>query len=158
MATLDVRTHINASADRVWALIGDPTRMGEWSPECRAVNWARGSTAPARGARFKGHNRNGWRRWTTTGTLVDYEPGRDVAWDVSLGLLAVAQWRYRIEPDGDGQACTLTESFTDKRGGLVKRLGRVARGVSDTEAHNRRGMEQTLANVKVAAESATANA
>jgi uncharacterized protein YndB with AHSA1/START domain len=158
MLTLEVQTHIDASPDKVWSLIGDPTRMGDWSPECRSVTWARGSTTPDRGARFKGHNRNGWRRWTTTGNVVSYEPGRDIAWDVSIGLLAVARWGYRIEPDSDGRGCTVTESFTDKRGGLVKGLGRVARGVSDVETHNRRGMEQTLANVKAAAESANTSA
>ena len=102
MLEIEVDTHINAPPSRVWELIGDPTRMGDWSPECKRVNWTRRATRPELGARFKGHNRNGWHRWSTTGTLVAYEPGREVAWEVSFGPLAVARWGYRLEPDGTG--------------------------------------------------------
>lgn len=46
----------------------------------------------------------------------------------------------------------MTETFVDKRGRLPKALGPVARGVGDAAAHNRVGMEQTLAAIKLAAE------
>jgi len=152
---IEVNTHVDAPPSRVWELIGDPTRMGEWSPECKRVDWAGRSTRPEVGARFRGHNRNGWRRWSTTGTLVAYEPEREVAWDVSFGPLAVARWGYRVEPDGSG--CTVVESFEDKRGRIIKSAGSVARGVktADTETHNRRGMEETLAHIKAEAETAS---
>jgi uncharacterized protein YndB with AHSA1/START domain len=158
MPNIQVQAHFDASSDRVWALLADPTRMGEWSPECRSVTWARKGTTPAVGARFKGHNRNGWRRWTTTGTIATYEPGRNIAWDVNMGPLPVSQWGYRIDADPTGSGCTVTESFTDKRGLLIKGLGGPARGVTDTEGHNRQMMEETLARMKAAAESATTGA
>lgn len=151
---IEVSTRIDASPDEVWALVGDPARMGEWSPECRRVRWLGSVTGPAVGARFRGDNRIGWRRWSTTGTVSTYEPGRAVAWDVSVGPLAVARWSYRVEPDGTG--CILTESFEDRRGALITVIGSAARGVGDTETHNRAGMAQTLANVKAAAEAAPA--
>src|SRR4029077_16460812 len=44
---LDVSTHIDAPADRVWALLADPTRMGEWSPECQRVTWRGRVQTPA---------------------------------------------------------------------------------------------------------------
>jgi uncharacterized protein YndB with AHSA1/START domain len=156
---IEVTTHIDASPDRVWELIGDPTRMGEWSPECRRVEWVGLVSAPAAGARFRGHNRIGWRRWTTLGTVATYEPGREIAWDVRVGPLAVARWGFRVEPAEErvgevGGGCTLTESFTDHRGGLIKAIGTTVRGVGDTETHNRAGMAATLANIKAAAEGA----
>jgi hypothetical protein len=151
---IEVSTHINASPDAVWDLIGDPSRMGEWSPECRRVRWIGPVSAPAVGARFKGYNRIGWRRWSTVSTISGYETGREVAWDVAAGPLAVARWSYRLEPADGG--CTLTESFEDRRGVLIKVIGSAARGVGDTETHNRAGMAQTLANIKTAAETATA--
>jgi len=142
----------------VWALLADPTRMGEWSPECRRVTWRGRVHTPTVGARFTGHNRNGWRRWNTVGTLVSYRPGEELAWDVTFAKLAIAGWRYRIQPDADGKGCTVTESFEDKRGRLATALGPAARGVKDAEAHNKVGMQRTLEQIKAAAEGAVAEA
>jgi uncharacterized protein YndB with AHSA1/START domain len=151
---IEVSAHIDASPDAVWQLIGDPSRMGEWSPECRRVRWLDRASAPAVGARFKGYNRIGWRRWSTVGTVSTYEPQREVAWDVSVGPLAVARWAYRVEPAATG--CTLTESFEDRRGPLIRRIGTAVRGVGDTVRHNRAGMAQTIAKIKTAAETGQA--
>jgi uncharacterized protein YndB with AHSA1/START domain len=148
---IEVSTTIAASPGAVWERVGDPTRMGEWSPECRRVEWARGSATPALGARFRGHNRIGRRRWTTAGTVTTYEPGRAIAWDVTVGPLAIARWAYRLEPADGGAACVLTESFTDRRGPVMRVVGRAVRGIRDLETHNRAGMEHTLARIKAAA-------
>ena len=152
MGQVEVHTRIEAPPDQVWELIGDPTRMGEWSPECQKVEWTGGATGPGLKARFKGHNRLGWRRWTTTGTIVRYEPLVEVAWNVEFGLFPVAEWSYRIDADPDRAGCTVVESFVDRRGRLLHTLGPAARGVKDVDAHNRAGMEQTLARIKAAAE------
>jgi uncharacterized protein YndB with AHSA1/START domain len=152
MAEIEVTTTIEASPDQIWELIGDPTRMGEWSPECQRVEWARRAGEPAVNARFKGHNRNGWRRWSTTGTIVRYQPGREIAWDVDFASQAIARWSYRIDPDAAGGGCTLVESFRDLRSRPFQMLSMVARGVKDVETHNRAGMEETLARIKAAAE------
>lgn len=150
MSDVEVKVRIDAPAERVWSLVGDPTRMGEWSPECQRVEWKGGVDAPANGATFKGHNKLGWRRWSTAGKIVAFEPGREIAWDVNIGGMSVARWSYRVVPEGD--ACTLIEEFTDQRGSVVKVLGKVGRGVSDVATHNRAGMEHTLDQVKAAAE------
>jgi uncharacterized protein YndB with AHSA1/START domain len=155
MAETEVNVHIDAPPARVWELIGGPTRMGEWSPECRRVTWTRGADHPAVGVKFRGHNQRGWRRWSTTGTIVTFDPEHEISWDVDSGPLPVARWGYRIVPEPGGDACTVVESFRDRRGTIVKVLGVAARGVIDVDAHNRAGMEQTLARVKAAAESAT---
>jgi uncharacterized protein YndB with AHSA1/START domain len=158
MADAEVSVRIEAPPDRVWALIGDPTRMGEWSPECHQVTWAGGDGDARLGARFKGHNRRGWRRWTTTGTIVAFEPGHEIGWDVDFAGFPIARWGYRIEAGADGASCTVVERFSDRRGSAFRVLGPAARGVRDTTAHNRVGMEQTLARVKAAAETATSGA
>ena len=64
--------------------------------------------------------------------------------------MKVALWTYRFEPTDAG--CTVTETWTDERNALVKALGGPVSGVADRVAHNRAGMEQTLANLKAAAE------
>lgn len=156
MSQVEVTTRIEASPDRIWELVGDPTRMGEWSPECRRVEWIGGATGPALGARFRGHNRRGWRLWSTTSTIVGYEPRREIAWDVGVAGFGVARWSYRIEGEPGSDRCALVEMFRDRRGALFQALGPIARGVKDVEAHNRAGMEETLARIKTAAESVPA--
>jgi hypothetical protein len=46
----------------------------------------------------------------------------------------------------------VTESWTDRRGWLIRYLGKPFSGVADREAHNRAGMEATLASLAAAAE------
>jgi len=43
-----------ASADRVWDLVSDITRIGEFSPETFEAEWLGDATGPAVGARFRG--------------------------------------------------------------------------------------------------------
>lgn len=152
----EVSTGVAAPAEKVFAMVSDLSRMGEWSPECVRVEWLGGATGTAVGARFKGHNRRGPRRWSTKGKVVSLEPGKEVAFDItSVANLPVARWTYSVAPDGDG-ACTLTERWDDLRGPVVKVLGRLATGVKDRDEHNTKGMEETLQRVKSAAEAAGA--
>jgi len=147
---VEVEVFVAAAADVVWELVGDPTRMSEWSPELVRSRWIGGARGPAVGHRFRGHNRIGPRRWSTVCTVVTHEPGREVAWDVTSVGLPVARWSYRLEP-GEG-GTVLRASFEDHRGTLVTLAGRVVRGVADVRSHNRAGLIRTLAAVRAAAE------
>ena len=148
-----VSTRVEAPAEKVFALVSDLSRMGEWSPECVRVEWLGDATGTKEGARFKGHNRRGPRRWTTHGEVVTFKPGEEVAFDItSVANLPVSRWAYRVEPDGAG-ACTLTETWQDRRGAVIKVLGRLATGVKARDEHNTKGMEVTLRRIKAAAES-----
>jgi uncharacterized protein YndB with AHSA1/START domain len=143
---------IAAPAEAVWALVSDLTRMGEWSPETTKVEWTGGSTGPSVGATFKGSNRMGVRRWSTSCRIVAAEPPRELAWDVTtVGGLKIARWRYVIEPI-DQLSCRLSESTEDQRNGVAKLLGNLATGVKDRGEHNAAGMRATLERIKAAAE------
>jgi hypothetical protein len=49
-----------ASTERVWDLVSDVTRVGEFSPETFEAEWLGGASGPEVGARFRGHvRRNG---------------------------------------------------------------------------------------------------
>ena len=149
--TVEVSVRVAAAPERVWALVADLSRMPEWSPEAAAVEWLDGATGPAPGARFRGSNRNGLRRWSTTCTVVVADAPRQIAWRVrSLGM-AVSLWRYRLEPDGEG-GTVLTEPTDDGRGPVMRAIARPATGVADRAEHNRRTMAETLARIKAAAE------
>ena len=144
MSDVEVSTRIEASPDRVWELVGDPTRMGEWSPECRRVEWVGSATAPAVRARFRGHNRRGWRSWTTTGTIVGYEPGREIAWDVGSAGFAT-HYRPRSDgalaldaPDGRGPAAPMKRLPVDLAANAESLGARVVR--AGTLAEIREGL------------------
>ena len=131
-------------------MVADVRRMGEWSPECVRCEWLGGAAGATVGARFRGHNRNGLRRWSTVSTVVAADPGRIFAFRVSSLGLPVAEWRYAVTPTPGG--CRVTETWTDARGALIRSMGRFATGVGDRAAHNRAGMLATLARIKEAAE------
>ena len=50
-----VGLHINAPPDKVWELVSDITKMGEYSPEVVEAEWLNGATGPSVGARYRGH-------------------------------------------------------------------------------------------------------
>ena len=145
---VSVSREIAAPAERVWALVSDVTRMGEWSPETERCTWLGNAVSPAPGARFRGINRRGRRRWSTVATVLEADPGR------SAGPFTVADWAYRFEPTASG--CRVTETWTDLRGRLITALGKPISGVADRAAHNRVTMEQTLARLAAAAEAPSA--
>ena len=150
---VSVAREIAAPPDTVWSLISDVTRMGEWSPETTSCRWKGDATGPAVEAVFVGANRNESKKWETKCTVTECDPGRRFAFRVSVGPVTVADWSYRIEPTDTGSH--VTESWTDERNWLSKKLGGLASGVKDRAPHNRRTMEQTLENLAHAAESST---
>jgi uncharacterized protein YndB with AHSA1/START domain len=149
-STVSVSRETPASADLLWAMISDVTRMGEWSPETTSAAWLKGATAPVAGARFRGRNRNGKKRWSTVATVLEAEPGRRFSFRIAVGPLQVADWIYEFEPTDGG--CRVTEQWVDRRGRIGKAIGGPASGVNDRATHNRASMEQTLERLCAAAE------
>ena len=136
---------IQAPPARVYDLISDVTRMGEWSPETVQAQWIGGATGPAVGARFKGTNRSARLpvvRWSTRPKVVAAEPGKAFAFDTGT-----TTWRYELEPAAGGTR--VVESFeTHGDGGRLDPLYRLLRRDRSLVA----GMEATLARIKAAAE------
>jgi hypothetical protein len=132
--------HINATPEAVYALISDVTRMGDWSPETTSCEWLDGATGPAVGARFKGTNKMGPAKWSTSPTVTVAEPGKAFAFDTGG-----TEWRYDLTPDRGG--ASVTESFRVTNG-LVKAVGPFI-GRKNSLV---RGMQLTLERIKVAAE------
>lgn len=151
---VSVNREIAAPADQVWAMVSDVTRMGEWSPETEGATWLGGATGPEPGAKFRGTNRNGNKKWKTVSTIVDAEPGRLLSFRVAVAGLKIADWRYAFEPIATG--CRVTETWIEQRGRVAKALAKPVTGVGDRATHNRQGMEQTLDRLKAAAESTPA--
>lgn len=150
-AEIEVSHHTSADAEVAWSLISDITRMGEWSPEATGGTWLKGARGPAAGAKFRGTNRSGFRRWYTICTVTECEPGEAFAFRVSFGPVQIADWAYHFEPS-DGGGCTIVETWQDRRPPGMGSVTNFFLGISDRAEHNRAGMQKTLQRLAEAAE------
>lgn len=145
----EASTRIDATPERVWSLVTDITRMGEWSPESTGGKWTRGATGPAAGARFVGSNAHGPVRWRTHCRVVECREPYRFAFTVAENGMT---WGWRLEPDGESTVLTQWRDRTTAPNVLVRAL--VATGLLGKDRENlmREGMERTLAGVKATAE------
>lgn len=150
---VSVEREIAASPDALWERVANIDRMGDLSPENVGGTWVKGASGPAVGAQFKGDNRNGKKKWSTDCKVVECEPGRAFAFEVTARPFKVARWTYRFEPTDGG--CRVTETWTDNRGKTVIFLGKIVSGVADRATHNRASMEATLDRLAALSESAS---
>lgn len=142
---------VNAPAEQVWELVSDLPAMGSLSPENVGGRWRKGATGPAVGARFRGHNRKGWRRWSTDVVVTSCEPPQRLVFKVSSFGVPVAEWGYDVAPTDQG--CTVTESWSDRRPGWFKRpAGLVTGGGYADMADIAANLDTTLAALKQMAE------
>ena len=147
MADLTVTRDIAAPSASLWTLVADLTRMGEWSTENMGGSWVKGATGPALGAKFKGANAHGSKKWTTMATITSCEPGKSFGFRVAVGPIKVADWHYDFEDRGNG-VTRVTETWTEQRPGLIQKLGKTASGVADRRASNKASMEETLRRIE----------
>ncbi len=153
MSTVSRSTRIAAPAEEVWVMLSDLPSMGDRSPENVGGRWTGGATGPAVGATFKGSNQRGWRRWSTVVEVVRSVPGSEFAFSVKVFGMRVADWAYDVTPEGT-DSCSVTETWTDRRGPLLLRVGPLLTGVADREAFTASSIETTLASLKTRAEAA----
>lgn len=98
---IEVSLTVAASPERVWSLVSDVTRVGDWGGECVAAEWEQ-SAGPVVGARFRGTQLRGDRTWETTSVVTEAQPGVSFGWAVEDLVNAAATWRYELIPDGSG--------------------------------------------------------
>ncbi len=149
----EVSLRIGAPPDRVYAIVTDIAQMGRLSPECTGGTWLGGATGPAVGASFKGTNRRGIARWSTTNRVVEAEAGRAFAFETQQ---SGTRWSYRLEVDGDGDGTLVTEARTafKDRPRLARVFSKlVLGGIEEHDDEMRAGMQATLERLKVIAES-----
>ncbi len=148
--TVEVERQVAAQPDRVWGLVSDVTRMGEWSPETTGAAWQGGATGPAVGAHFRGSNQHGAKKWSSDCVVIASDPGTRFAFESKIGPFKVARWSYEFTAADGG--CRVTERWEDQRGMLISLLGPLATGVKDRAARNRETMTATLERLAQAAE------
>lgn len=137
-------------ADVLYEMVSDVTRMGEWSPVCRACWWDEGA-GPRTGCWFTGRNEVPGRVWETRSLVVTADPGREFAWVVGGSWV---RWGYALAPIAGGTR--LTESWQFLPAGIARfheRYGADAQAqIDDRGRAARSGIPATLAAIKAAAE------
>jgi uncharacterized protein YndB with AHSA1/START domain len=104
----EVTVWMAAAPEKVWDLVSDVTRIGEFSPETFEARWTRGSTGPEVGASFAGHvKRNGvgptyWSPCQVTAC----EPERLFEFAVGTDAVTINNWGYRLAPRDGGTDVT----------------------------------------------------
>ena len=148
-AELQATIDIAAPSEKVWEIISDLKRMGEWSPQCRMMR-VRGPVG--HGTKTFNLNRKGLLFWPTTSKVVAFEPNKHLAFRVNENKTV---WSYELS-EADG-VTTVTERRRSPAGtskvssALVKyAMG----GTEDFEVEMVEGMKLTLARIKSEAESA----
>lgn len=148
--TLSDSISVAVPPDEVYALVSDITRMGEYSPICKACWWDDGA-GPEVGAWFTGRNETPERTWESRSQVVAADSGRRFGWIVNNGWV---HWEYTFEPEGDGTK--LTESWEFLPAGIAgfhERYGDDAEAqIQQRHEAARSGIPATLAAIKKAAE------
>lgn len=103
--TLSASVELRSSAEEIYAVISDVTRIPEWSPETSRAQWL----GPDR---FRAWNRRRLGRWRTDANVVDAVPGQRFSFVVQVLGGDWTQWTYVIEPGTTAETTRLTEVFT----------------------------------------------
>ncbi len=150
-----VQIHIDAPAERVWALISNLERMGEWSPECYRVQWEGRATSPAvPGARFRGWNRYGPMKWSVACKVKTAVPDKELSFSTLVREKEMVTWTYQILPSDRG--VELVESFDV---GWLPLSARLAEDylMRDRDRRREEAMRATVGRIKRLAESGAAS-
>jgi uncharacterized protein YndB with AHSA1/START domain len=97
-----VEVLIDASVDKVWALVSDPTLPERFSSELQEAGWGEHpSGEPGIGSTIIGHNHNEARGdWTSTSFVTEWAPDRTFTWAVKNLENPAATWGFQLEEKG----------------------------------------------------------
>lgn len=145
---LELSIDVDAPPERVWEIVSDLKRMGEWSPQCRKMV-VFGEVRP--GTRTLNLNRNGVRVWPTTAKVVAFSPKEHIAFRIVENRMI---WSYTLAASSTG-GTTVTERREAPDGSTAFSQFFVRRflgGNGGLERDLLAGMEATLARIKTEAE------
>jgi len=146
---ISASVEIDASPEQVWALVSDPTRMPEWSPQCRR-SVVRGGGPVGVGTRTLNVNRRGPLFWPTRSKVVEFEPARRFAFRIAENGTV---WSYDLEPTATGTRLTESRHAPHGVSKVSNLLTKYVLGGTETfEAELEQGIRQTLDRIKAAVE------
>jgi len=119
---LQASVNVAAPPGRVWSVVSDLRRTGEWSPECARI-LGRGQLRQR--AWFVGLNHRKRVRWATVSRIVSFVPDREISWKV---VTNGSVWTYRLEPTETGTRVVETRETPHGVGAVASAFTRVLLG------------------------------
>jgi len=138
------------SPDELYDLVSDVTRMGEWSPVCKACWWDEGA-GPSVGSWFSGRNETPERTWETKCLIDVAERGKEFAFLVGGDRV---RWGYLFEAAPGGAELTETWEFLPGGHALFEKIfgDEAPAQIAERVEQARSGIAATLAAIKATAE------
>ena len=138
------------SPEGLYDMVADVTRMGDWSPVCKACWWDEGDS-PRVGAKFTGRNELPDRTWETRSEVVAADRGREFAFVVQA---TGTRWGYTFSPVEGGTQITESWEFPEASSAFFQeRFGEDAPAQIESRRElARQGIPATLAAIKASAE------
>ena len=145
-------TIIERSPEELYDMVADVTRMGEWSPICKACWWDEGD-GPHVGAKFTGRNERPERTWETRSEVLTADRGRQFTW-VVIEPPTGARWGYSFVAVDGGTEVTETWELPPEGQAFFERMfgDDAAKEIGVRSDGAKTGIEATLAAIKGAAE------
>lgn len=146
-----VSLEMEADAHKLYEMVSDLPRIGEWSPECATVEWEGEVVEPVVGTEFVGHNAVGPGRrikYQRHGTVLTAEPGRAFSFITDEGGRPSTAWHYTFEPVANGRT-RVTEGYEVR---WIPTWARILDVPTNRHKQLVRGMQTTLQNLKATAE------
>ena len=144
---LQAEIEINAPVSTVWSLVSDLSRMPQWSPQCRVMKLL-GPLRP--GTRTLNLNRHNLLFWPTTSVITEVLPERKLAFRIPINTTV---WTYELEPTATGTRLVETRHAEKGVTAASTAITKAALGGVDTfETELLKGMNESLARIKAAAE------
>ncbi|HEX6421749.1 MAG TPA: hemerythrin domain-containing protein [Acidimicrobiales bacterium] len=95
----------------LWRVVSDVTRVGEWSHECRRVEWLDGATRAGPGVRFRGTSKAGPWSWSRVNEVVAADAPHTLVWRTIPTALFPDSTEWRIELSADEGGTRVVQSF-----------------------------------------------
>jgi ribosome-associated toxin RatA of RatAB toxin-antitoxin module len=143
---------IKRSPEDLYDMVADVTRMGEWSPVCKACWWDE-DDEPRVGAKFTGRNELPERTWETRSEVVAADRGHEFAWTV-IEPPTRARWSYTFAAVDDGTTVTETWELPPEGSAFFEKVfgDEAAKQIGVRADAAKNGIGATLASIKGAAE------
>jgi uncharacterized protein YndB with AHSA1/START domain len=147
---LESSVAIAAPLERVWALVSDVRRMPEWSPTVSSTRLRSGYERVELGAEFTNLNTEGELEWKTRGTIIRFDPERQLAFRIAENWVV---WAFDLEACSGGTLLTERRETPDGISEESLQLTDSYMGGQELfTASLRAGMAETLQRIKAAAE------
>jgi uncharacterized protein YndB with AHSA1/START domain len=159
LVEIEDNIHIDATPDRVWAMVTDIRRHPEFAGPKSITKEIEFDGDLVPGARWIAHERFGPQKFDAPSEITHVDFERRLAWvsfppmkDADRGEGGKVLWSYALEPDDDGTRLSHhMQVLPPERGaGRLKLMYAVFR----LPSKQRQGVATTLSNIKKAAEQA----